>query len=122
MSYEQMMHWIATTDTELTFVGKPINPLAPRASAPNTIVTYCSNVNLTANICIGPCTVSHSDLPVCLNTPDTNCLSATNDVRFCDEVGCSVGCHDLMTECTTPLNNNFCYTPGTSSISVLAVA
>ena len=27
-----MMHWIKTTDAELTFIGEPINPLVPRSA------------------------------------------------------------------------------------------
>ena len=113
MSYEQMMHWIATTDAELTFVGAPINPLAPRA-AQNTMVTYCSK--RIDSVCGGPCTVYNGGA-TCLSAPNTNCLSATNNVGFCDHAGCSGSCNQLST-CGTRLDNGFCYTPGTKSIVV----
>ena len=79
VSHEQMMHWLATTDAELTFVGKPLNPLAPR-SAQDTTVTYCS-IRID-DICGGPCTVYNGGA-TCLNAPNTNCLFATGEVTFC---------------------------------------
>ena len=30
VSHEQMMHWLATTDADVTYVGKPFNPLEAR--------------------------------------------------------------------------------------------
>ena len=113
MSHEQMMHWLATTDAKLTFVGAPINPLASR-SEQITTVTYCST--RSGNVCGGACTV-YTGGSTCLNAPDTNCLAATNNVAFCDRAGCGHSCHDLAT-CGTPLDNGFCYTPGTQSIAV----
>ena len=113
MSHEQMLHWLATTDAELTFVGEPINPLSPR-SAQITTVTYCST--RIENVCGGACTV-YTGGATCLNAPDTNCLAATNNVGFCDRGGCTHSCHDLAT-CGTRLDNGFCYTPGTQSIAV----
>ncbi|PIL23595.1 hypothetical protein GSI_14908 [Ganoderma sinense ZZ0214-1] len=113
VSHEQMMHWIATTDAELTFIGTPLNPLAPR-SAQDTTVTYCSN--RVDNVCGGPCTV-YTGGATCLNAPNTNCLAATNNVGFCDRAGCGHSCNQLST-CGTRLDNGFCYTPGTRSILV----
>ncbi|KAI0628553.1 hypothetical protein C8Q77DRAFT_352781 [Trametes polyzona] len=113
VSHDQMMHWLATTDAELTFVGEPINPLAGRA-AQNTIVTYCSK--RTQGVCGGPCTVYNGGA-TCLSAPNTNCLSATHNVGFCDKGGCSGSCNQLST-CGTRLDNGFCFTPGTKSIIV----
>ena len=107
------MHWIATTDAELTFIGKPINPLAPR-SAQDTTVTYCSTKN--GNFCGGPCTV-YTGGATCLNAPNTNCLSATNNVAFCNSPGCGGTCNQFST-CGNRLDNGFCSTPGTQSILV----
>ena len=109
------MHWISTTDAELTFIGKAINPLAPR-SAEDTTVTYCSN--RVDAVCGGPCTV-YTGVAACLNTPNTNCLAATTNVGFCDRSGCTHSCNQLST-CGTRLDNNFCFTPGTQSILVPA--
>ncbi|EJF67483.1 hypothetical protein BD309DRAFT_1021231 [Dichomitus squalens] len=113
VSHEQMMYWIANTDAELTFVGKPINPLTPR-SAQNTMVTYCSG--RVDNVCGGSCTVYNGGA-TCLSAPGTNCLSATNNVGFCDRSGCSGSCNQLAS-CGTRLDNGFCATPGTASILV----
>ena len=107
------MHWIATTDAELTFVGEPINPLTPR-SAQITTVTYCNKrIN---DVCGGSCTV-YSGGAACLDAPGTNCLSATNNVGFCDRGGCGHSCNQLST-CGTHLEKGFCFTPGTQSILV----
>ena len=107
------MHWIANTDAELTFIGKPLNPLAPR-SAQDTMVTYCSH--RVDNVCGGPCTVYNGGA-TCLTAPGTNCLAATTNVGFCDRAGCGHSCNQLST-CGTRLDNNFCFTPGTASILV----
>ncbi|EJF67486.1 hypothetical protein BD309DRAFT_966824 [Dichomitus squalens] len=115
VSHEQMMYWIANTDAELTFVGKPINPLTPR-SAQDTTVTYCSD--RIDDVCGGACTV-YTGGATCLDAPDTNCLAATNNVGFCDRSGCGHSCNQLST-CGTRLDNGFCYTPGTASILVSA--
>ncbi|KAI0739157.1 hypothetical protein C8Q80DRAFT_1222341 [Daedaleopsis nitida] len=108
-----MMHWLATTNAELTFIGKPINPLAAR-SAQTTIVTYCSQ--RIDNVCGGACTVYNGN-HACLNAPNTNCLSATTNVGFCDRGGCGGSCNQFST-CGTRLDNGFCFTPGTASILV----
>ena len=107
------MHWLANTDAELTFVGKPPNPLAAR-SAQNTMVTFCNK--RTVNVCGGACTVYNGGA-ACLDAPGTNCLAATNNVGFCDRAGCGHSCNQLST-CGTHLDNGFCYTPGTQSILV----
>lgn len=109
------MYWIANTDAELTFIGKPINPLAPR-SAQDTTVTYCTN--RVDSICGGPCTV-YTGGPTCLNAPNTNCLSATANVGFCSSKGCTGACNPLAT-CGVKLDDGFCFTPDTESILVPA--
>lgn len=108
-----MLQWIATTDAELTFIGKSINPLTPR-STQNTIVTYCSVRNL--DVCGGACTV-YSGGATCLFAPNTNCLAATNNVVFCSGSACNVPCNELST-CGVHLSGGFCYTPSTNSILV----
>jgi len=108
-----MSHWLANTEAKLTFIGKPMNPLSPRA-AQDTTVTYCSD--RIANFCGGACTV-YTGGATCLAAPNTNCLAATNNVGFCDRGGCGGSCNQLET-CGTTLDNGFCYTPGTASIAV----
>ncbi|KAI0739158.1 hypothetical protein C8Q80DRAFT_1204519 [Daedaleopsis nitida] len=115
VSQEEMMHWLATTDAELTFLGEPINPLAPRA-AQNTMVTYCNR--RVVNVCGGACTFYNGNAK-CLSAPGTACLAATTNVGFCDRSGCGHSCNQLST-CGTRLDNGFCYTPGTASILVPA--
>ncbi|KAI0755823.1 hypothetical protein C8Q74DRAFT_1320149 [Fomes fomentarius] len=112
-THDEILHWIATTDAELTFIGNPINPLTPRA-AQNTMVTYCSS--RTQNVCGGSCTVYNGGA-TCLAAPGTKCLAATNNVGFCDRGGCGGSCNQLST-CGTRLDNGFCFTPGTASIIV----
>ncbi|EJF57435.1 hypothetical protein BD309DRAFT_431833 [Dichomitus squalens] len=111
VSHEQMMHWIATTDAELTFAGTAINPLTPLAE-PSTTVTYC--VNRVDDVCGGPCTV-YTGAAVCLSTPNVVCLSATNNIGFCTGSDCQGTCGEWFA-CNTSLNFGFCATPGTASI------
>ncbi|KAJ3576818.1 hypothetical protein NP233_g166 [Leucocoprinus birnbaumii] len=115
VSDEEMDHWLATTDAKLTYAGSsgPVNPLLPRA-AQNTRVVYCSS--RVANVCGGACTV-YDGGAACLNAPDTQCLSATQNVGFCDRGGCGGSCNQLST-CGTRLDGGFCWTPGTASIVV----
>ncbi|KAI0716741.1 hypothetical protein C8Q76DRAFT_767681 [Earliella scabrosa] len=114
VSHEQMMHWLATTDANITYVGEPLNPLAPRA-AQTTTVTYCSSRQ--GNTCGGACSVYVGN-PTCLRAPNTNCLMATNDVQFCNTAGCGGICNRFST-CGVRLDGGFCYTPGTQAIRVL---
>lgn len=107
-----MKNWLATTDANLTFIGEPIENLG--ISPFVTTVTYCST--RAGSLCSGPCTV-FTGSNVCLNAPDTNCLSATGNVAFCDHAGCSGSCNNFNS-CGTRLDNGFCATPGTKSISV----
>ena len=107
------MHWLATTDAELTFVGKPINGSVPRA-AQDVTVTYCTK--RTQNVCGGQCTV-YNGPATCLNTPGVACLSASANVGFCDKGGCSGSCNQLAS-CGTRIDDGFCATPGTKSIIV----
>ncbi|KAI5888719.1 uncharacterized protein SCHCODRAFT_02671276 [Schizophyllum commune H4-8] len=87
LTEEEMIHWLQTTDAELTFVGEPIPGVnAPedhaldRRAALNTVVTYCNRrVN---DVCGGACTVYNGQAK-CLSAPGTNCLAATNNVGFC---------------------------------------
>ena len=114
VSPEQMMHWLANTDAELTFIGKPpTDPLAPR-SAQDTTVVYCTTRD--GNVCSSPCTVYNGGT-TCLAAPDTNCLSATNDIGFRDKPGCTGDC-TFLTGCILQLEDGFCWTPNTQSILV----
>ncbi|KAJ3826849.1 hypothetical protein F5880DRAFT_1541559 [Lentinula raphanica] len=78
------------------------------------MVVYCNTK--TVNVCGGSCTVYNGGAK-CLNAPGTNCLSATNNVGFCDRGGCGGSCNQFST-CGTRMDDNFCYTPGTNSINV----
>lgn len=108
-----MAHFLATTDAELTFIGEPFNPLAKRA-AQATTVTFCTK--RIGNICGGTCTVYNGGA-TCLDAANTTCMSATQDVGFCDELGCDGNCN-TMSQCGTPMGNGFCFTPDTQSILV----
>ncbi|KAG6809748.1 hypothetical protein H0H92_014883 [Tricholoma furcatifolium] len=115
---EQFNEWLSTTDATITFVGEPIDKARgvtlESRSALNTMVTYCTQ--RSGNICSGTCTVYNGGA-ACLSAPGTNCLSATNNVAFCDRGGCGGSCNNFA-NCGTRLDNNFCYTPGTNSIAV----
>ncbi|KAJ4470626.1 hypothetical protein C8J55DRAFT_537639 [Lentinula edodes] len=101
---------IANTEANLTFIGEPIT----KRTTEDTMVVYCSV--RTQDVCGGACTVYNGGA-TCLNAPNTNCLSATNNVGFCDRGGCGGSCNQLST-CGVRLDDGFCYTPGTSSINV----
>ncbi|KAJ3870868.1 hypothetical protein F5051DRAFT_463877 [Lentinula edodes] len=107
---DEILEWIATTEANLTFIGEPIT----KRNTEDTMVVYCSV--RTQNVCGGACTVYNGGA-TCLSAPNTNCLSATNNVGFCDHSGCGGSCNQLST-CGVHLDNGFCYTPGTSSINV----
>ena len=115
-SIEQFKDWLANTDAKITYVGEPLGDLSTlsKRAALNTIVTYCSSK--IDDLCGGSCTVYNGG-STCLSAPNTKCLSATNNVGFCDRGGCGGSCNQFSS-CGTRLQNNFCYTPGTASILV----
>ena len=108
-----MFTWLSTTDANITYVGEPIAPrgLSKRA---NVMVTYCTS--RTQDVCGGTCHVYNGG-PTCIEAPGTSCLMATANVGFCDHGGCSGSCNQFSS-CGTRLDNNFCSTPGTSSVIV----
>lgn len=108
-----MAHWLATTDANLTFIGERPNPLSPR-SAQSTYLIYCTK--RAGNVCGGSCTVYNGGA-ACIYAPSTECMSATQDVGFCDKKACNGDCSSLS-ECGTELDSGFCYTPGTKSIVI----
>jgi hypothetical protein len=116
MTIEQFKRWLATTDADVTFHGKPLGDLEDftKRNALNTIVTYCDNK--IDDLCGGACHVYNGGA-TCIDAPGTNCLSATNNVGFCDSGGCGGSCNQFSS-CGTKLQNNFCFTPGTESILV----
>ncbi|KAJ3826850.1 hypothetical protein F5878DRAFT_640428 [Lentinula raphanica] len=109
-SKEKILEWIATTSANLTFIGDAIT----KRDTEDTMVVYCNT--RTVNVCGGACTVYNGGA-TCLSAPNTNCLSATNNVGFCDHSGCGGSCNQLST-CGVHLDDGFCYTPGTKSINV----
>ncbi|KAG6907447.1 hypothetical protein DXG01_008875, partial [Tephrocybe rancida] len=113
---EQFNEWLANTDADITYVGTPIDKRSglDARSALNTVVTYCTQ--RSGNICGGSCTVYNGG-SACLSTPNTQCLSATNNVAFCDGGSCGGSCNNFA-NCGTRLDGGFCYTPGTKSINV----
>ena len=116
MTVEQFKHWLATTDADVTFHGKPIGDLADfsKRNALDTMVTYCTKK--IDDLCGGSCSVYNGGA-TCIAASGTNCLSATNNVGFCDRGNCGGSCNQFSS-CGTRLENNFCYTPGTASILV----
>ncbi|EJD50736.1 hypothetical protein AURDEDRAFT_111931 [Auricularia subglabra TFB-10046 SS5] len=108
-----LLTWLSTTDAEITYIGEPIKGLDKRVGG-NVMVVYCSK--RSQNVCGGPCTVYNGGA-TCLDAPNTNCLSASANVAFCDRSNCGGDCNQLSS-CGTRLDNNFCYTPGTKSIVV----
>ena len=118
-----MLTWLATTDAEINFIGTPPKRHLMRGASSDTaddnvMVTYCSVRDGTT--CTSPCTVYNGG-PTCLCAPSTTCLSATANVFYCESEECSGSCLSLA-ECDTPLDNSFCYTPGTGSINVPAAS
>ncbi|THH33243.1 hypothetical protein EUX98_g968 [Antrodiella citrinella] len=109
-THAELLNWLATTDAQVTFVGKFAAELTPL----DITVTYCNR--RTNNLCGGDCTV-YVGGQKCLNAPDTQCLGANHDVSFCDRAGCGHSCNALSS-CGTRLDNGFCFTPGTASINV----
>ncbi|TCD60781.1 ssDNA endodeoxyribonuclease [Steccherinum ochraceum] len=125
---EDILQWIATTPSELTFIGDPIEGPSPhpkRADAVDAVVIFCSVRGGTS--CQGPCTVYRGGTG-CIETPTTNCLKASANVSFCNTEGCQTQgppttdgfkhCHELST-CGEPIDDGFCFTPGTVSVNVL---
>ncbi|KAI0372651.1 hypothetical protein BV20DRAFT_1050542 [Pilatotrama ljubarskyi] len=115
ISEAQFAHWLETTDAELTFIGdRPdFTPLARRSSQNNIMVTLCSQ--RVGNVCGGSCTVFSGTGPSCVDIPRSQCISATDDIGYCDERACDGNCNELA-DCGTMLNNGFCFTFDTKSI------
>ena len=113
MTHDQMMKWLSTLAGEVTYVGEPLNLLAHQAAVDTTVV-YCSL--RAANVCGAPCTV-YTGGTTCLDAPNTNCLAATTNVNFCDNIRCNGRCSDLFS-CPMRLDNGFCFAPATRSINV----
>ena len=116
ITIEQFKRWLATTDADVTFHGKPLGDLSDisKRNALNTMVMYCNK--RIDNVCGGSCSVYNGGA-TCIDAPGTACLSATSDVGFCDRSGCGGSCNQFSS-CGTRLENNFCATPGTASILV----
>ncbi|THV04575.1 hypothetical protein K435DRAFT_903181 [Dendrothele bispora CBS 962.96] len=111
MSRAEHTNWLATTDTEMTYIGKTLAERTPL----DTTVTYCSDAQ--GPVCGGACT-TYVGGPKCLAAPNTNCVRADRNVAFCANDGCS-DCN-FFNDCGTRMDNNFCFTPHTKSILVEA--
>lgn len=116
MTPQEMAQWLSNHEGVITYVGLKNHTEIVKRAAQSTTVTYCGQVS--GNLCSGPCTVSTGN-GICINAPGTNCLAASTDVAFCDYDNCdsSDGCHNLS-QCGTRLNDGYCFTPGTNSISL----
>ncbi|TCD68004.1 hypothetical protein EIP91_011673 [Steccherinum ochraceum] len=124
-SREDILQWVATTPSELTFIGDPLQGPSPhpkRADAVDAIVIFCSVYSGTS--CEGPCTVYRGGAG-CIETPTTNCLKASANVSFCNLEGCQTQANDnarhcnQLSTCGTHGDHGFCFTPGTVSVNVL---
>jgi len=116
ITVEQFRHWLANTDADVTFHGKPIGDLSyfSKRNALDTMLTYCTS--RIDDICGGDCQVYNGG-PTCIDAPGTSCLFATTNVGFCDRDQCGGSCNQFST-CGTVLEGGFCDTPGTASILV----
>ncbi|PPQ73610.1 hypothetical protein CVT26_010518 [Gymnopilus dilepis] len=116
VTVSQLQDWLSTTDANITYIGQPIgNPSElSKRQLPNTMVVYCDTQSV--NVCGGTCTVYNGG-PTCLDAPNTACLMATSNVGFCDRGGCGGSCNQFSS-CGSPIDNGFCSTPGTASITV----
>ena len=116
VTIEQFRRWLATTDADVTFHGKPLGDLSDisKRNALDTMVTYCNK--RIDDLCGGTCHVYNGGA-TCIAASGTACLSATNNVGFCDRGSCGGSCNQFSS-CGTRLQNNFCATPGTASILV----
>ncbi|KAI5895092.1 uncharacterized protein SCHCODRAFT_01121410 [Schizophyllum commune H4-8] len=123
--HSHLLHWLETTDAELSFIGDSISGLKapadilPRVAQATGFVTYC-NVRTTDNKCGGTCTV-YAGGPACVSAPHTACYHVSsnfqNTVSACGGPGCTGGCSGYS-QCATRLSDGFCYAPGTQSILV----
>ncbi|TFK92467.1 hypothetical protein K466DRAFT_595221 [Polyporus arcularius HHB13444] len=113
ISKDEFMHWLDTTDANITYVGVTDRSAL---SAADTMVRECSpGVN---GPCSGGCSVYNlrgegGCRPTVLR--EVECLSATMDILFCQDRGCSTDCTRLS-ECRPILGPNTCYAYGTKSI------
>ena len=101
VTVEQFIDWLANTDADVTFHGKPIGDLSDfsKRNALNTMVTYCTK--RIDDLCGGSCQVYNGGA-TCIEAGGTNCLSATNNVGFCDRSGCGGSCNQFSS-CGTRL-------------------
>ena len=111
-----MLTWLSTTDAKLTFIGEPVSARSAKdkRAAEDTMVIYCNK--RAGSVCGGSCTVYNGGSK-CLSASGTECLYATSNVAFCDGKDCTGSCHNFN-KCGHPLDDNFCFTPGTASINV----
>ena len=119
ITIEQFKHWLANTDSEVTFIGKPLGDLSnlSKRNALTTMVTYCTKE--AENLCGGSCTVYNGGA-TCIEiaAPGASCLLATNDVGICTLPGCATLSCTQYSECLMRINNGYCSAPGTRSILV----
>ncbi|KZV68733.1 hypothetical protein PENSPDRAFT_753888 [Peniophora sp. CONT] len=108
----EFLTWLSTTNANVTYVGPKPGSLAARAGGTVNVV-YCTERH--GNVCGGSCTV-YNGPNTCLSG-GISCLKASSDVSFCDHGNCHGSCNELST-CGTKLDNGFCDTPGTKSITV----
>ncbi|EJD40297.1 hypothetical protein AURDEDRAFT_34320, partial [Auricularia subglabra TFB-10046 SS5] len=113
LSDSQLLTWLSTTESELTYIGAPVSRRQAGVGDDVTVV-YCST--RTQDVCGGPCTVYNGGA-TCLSAPGTNCLRGTANIGFCSSANCQPPCNQFSS-CGVRLNDGFCWTPGTVSIIV----
>ncbi|KAI0350937.1 hypothetical protein OH77DRAFT_1462794, partial [Trametes cingulata] len=116
-----LLHWLATTNLNVTWIGEPINPLAgPSEDSPDASITVVWCNASSGNDCVNPCYAYSGAGSVCIETPGAGfvCLSSTSDdVTFCTSGVCQQNC-PRFGDCAAPLDHGFCLTPGAKAIYV----
>ncbi|KAI0355586.1 hypothetical protein OH77DRAFT_1424529 [Trametes cingulata] len=123
VSRAELLHWLATTDFEVNWIGEPINPLGgPSEDSPDASTTVVWCMSASGNDCISPCNAYSGPGNICITQQGgIDCLLSTSDeVTYCTANSCGGTCLRFA-DCPVSLNHGFCFTPNISSILVPSV-